>query len=69
MAEIGKPNATREIFVIGAKCIGQYGGYETFLEKLTEVHQDDSSIRYHIVTKANGEGAMNESKLSSISDV
>ena len=69
MSETGKPNATREIFIIGAKCIGQYGGYETFLDKLTEVHQDDSSIKYHIVTKANGDGAMNETKLSGVSDI
>lgn len=60
---------TRHVFIIGAKCIGQYGGYETFLDKLTEVHADEPSIKYHIVTKANGDGAMDESKLSGVSDV
>ena len=43
------------VFIIGAKCIGQYGGYETFLDKLTEVHQNETSIQYYIVTKANGD--------------
>ncbi len=56
----------RHVFIIGAKCIGQYGGYETFLDKLTEVHAPDSSIQYYIVTKANGDGAMDESKMSGV---
>lgn len=60
---------TRHVFIIGAKCMGQYGGYETFLDKLTEVHAAERSIHYHIVTKANGDGAMDESKLSGVSDV
>ena len=51
------------VFIIGAKCIGQYGGYETFLDRLTLQHQEDPSIQYYIVTKANGEGAMDETKL------
>ena len=59
----------KKIFIIGAKCIGQYGGYETFIDKLTEEHQDDRSIHYHIVTKANGDGAMDETKLISISAI
>lgn len=59
----------RHVFIIGAKCIGQYGGYETFIDKLTEVHANEPSIQYYIVTKANGDGAMDESKLSSIAAV
>lgn len=59
----------RHIFIIGAKSIGQYGGYETFLDKLTEVHQDEQSIQYYIVTKANGDGAMDETKLDFVSSV
>lgn len=59
----------KHVFIIGAKCIGQYGGYETFLDCLTKEHEMDTSIHYHIVTKANGDGAMDESKLSSISFV
>ena len=62
-------NGKRDIFIIGAKSIGQYGGYETFLDKLTEVHQNESSIQYYIVTKANGDGAMDETKLSGVSNI
>ncbi|MBR1471317.1 MAG: DUF1972 domain-containing protein [Lachnospiraceae bacterium] len=64
-----KPEPLQNIFIIGAKSIGQYGGFETFLDKLTEVHQSDRSIRYYIVTKANGSGAMDETRLSSVSDI
>lgn len=59
----------RHIFIIGAKCIGQYGGYETFLDHLTEVHQNESSIQYYIVTKANEYGAMDETKLSGVTNI
>jgi len=59
----------RHVFIIGAKCIGQYGGYETFLDKLTEIHEKDDSIQYYIVTKANGDGAMDETKLTGVSNV
>ncbi len=59
----------RDIFIIGAKSLGQYGGYETFLDKLTEVHQNEPSIQYYIVTKANGDGAMDETKLSRVSNI
>ena len=69
MSGTGASQALRDIFIIGAKCIGQYGGYETFLDKLTEVHENDDSVRYHIVTKSNGDGAMDETKLSSVSDI
>ncbi|MCR5213883.1 MAG: DUF1972 domain-containing protein [Eubacterium sp.] len=56
----------QHIFIIGSKSIGQYGGYETFVDKLTEQHKDDKSIKYHIACKANGDGCMDESKLDGI---
>ena len=59
----------KSIFIIGAKCIGQYGGYETFLDKLTEIHESDRTIQYYVVTKANGDGAMDETKLRGVSSV
>ena len=62
-------NIKRHVFIIGAKCIGQYGGYETFLDRLTEVHENDNDIQYYIVTKSNGDGAMDETKLSGVSNV
>ena len=61
--------SVKNVFVVGAKCIGQYGGYETFIDKLTEQHSSETSIQYHIVTKANGNGAMDESKLEGISNI
>lgn len=42
----------QHVFIIGSKGIpGQYGGYETFLDKLTEYHQNNENIRYHIACK------------------
>ena len=59
-------STVQHIFIIGAKSIGQYGGYETFVDKLTEQHQNDSTIKYHIACKANGDGFMDESKLDGV---
>lgn len=59
----------QHVFVIGSKSIGQYGGYETFVDKLTEQHQTEGRIKYHIACKANGDGYMNESKLDGMSDL
>ena len=56
----------QHVFIIGSKSIGQYGGYETFVDKLTEQHQCEPSIKYHIACKANGQGYMDESKLDGI---
>lgn len=53
----------QDIFIIGAKGIGNYGGYETFLEKLIETDRNNSKIKYHIACKYNGQGAMDETKL------
>lgn len=50
-------NIVQHIFLIGAKSFGAYGGYETFIDKLTEYHQDDKKIKYHVAVKANGQGA------------
>lgn len=57
---------TRHIFIIGSKSIGQYGGYETFVDRLIGEHENDPSIKYHVACKANGDGYMDESKLSNI---
>lgn len=53
----------QDIFIIGAKGIGNYGGYETFLKKLIETDRNNSKIKYHIACKYNGQGAMDETKL------
>lgn len=48
----------QHVFLIGAKSLGAYGGYETFIDKLTEYHQDEGRLKYHVACKANGEGCM-----------
>ncbi len=41
------------VFIIGSKGIpGNYGGYETFVDKLTEYHKDIKDIKYHVACKA-----------------
>lgn len=47
----------QHVFLVGAKSLGAYGGYETFINKLTEYHQNNSNIKYHVAVKANGQGA------------
>ena len=47
----------QHVFLVGAKSLGAYGGYETFIDKLTEYHQSNPDIKYHVVTKAKGQGA------------
>lgn len=42
----------QHVFIIGSKGIpGAYGGYETFVDKLTEYHQDHPQLRYHVACK------------------
>ena len=42
----------QNIFIVGSKGIpGAYGGYETFVDKLTEYHQNEQCIRYHVACK------------------
>ena len=55
----------QHIFIIGAKGF-TYGGYETFLDKLTEYHQNNENIKYHIACKANGPGMTDETKLAGV---
>ena len=49
---------TQHVFLVGAKSLGAYGGYETFIDKLTEYHQNNYRIKYHVACKANGDGSM-----------
>ena len=37
----------KHIFIIGSKGMGNYGGYETFVENLT-LYQKDKDIKYHV---------------------
>lgn len=68
MAEItrGKASNTliQHVFIIGSKSIGQYGGYETFVDRLIGEHENHPEIKYHVACKANGDGYMDETRLS-----
>ena len=56
----------QHVFIIGSKSIGQYGGYETFVDRLIGEHEYEQSIKYHVACKANGDGFMDESKLEGV---
>ena len=62
-------NKLKHVFLVGAKGIGFYGGYETFVNKLVEHHQNNPQIKYHIACKANGQGSMDEKKLEHIEKI
>lgn len=47
----------QDVFIVGSKGIpGNYGGYETFVDKLTEYHQDNDQIHYYVACKSNDNG-------------
>ncbi len=42
----------QHVFIVGSKGIpGAYGGYETFVDKLTEYHQNHPELKYHVACK------------------
>lgn len=42
----------QHVFIVGSKGIpGSYGGYETFVDKLTEYHQEKTELKYHVACK------------------
>lgn len=57
-----KNREVQHVFLVGAKSLGAYGGYETFINKLTEYHQNNKKIKYHVACKANGDGCMDLTK-------
>lgn len=59
----------QHVYLVGAKSLGAYGGYETFVYKLTEYHQNNGHIKYHVACKANGDGCMNEKKLENVTQI
>lgn len=59
----------QHVFLVGAKGLGAYGGYETFVNKLTEYHQDDPRIKYHVACKANGDGCMDVMETEGVSSI
>lgn len=59
----------QHVFIVGSKSLGAYGGYETFVYKLIEYHQNNKKIKYHVACKANGDGCMDEMKLGNITRI
>ena len=59
----GRQSDIQHVYVIGAKSIGLYGGYETFLMNLLQQHGNNPNLVYHIATKANGQGYMELDKM------
>lgn len=62
-------DTVQHVFLVGAKSLGAYGGYETFVNKLTEYHQNNPKIKYHVACKANGDGCMDETKLDGVTRI
>ena len=65
-ASVENVSKVQHVFIIGAKSVGQYGGYETFVDRLIGEHENNLAIKYHVACKANGNGFMDESKLSRV---
>lgn len=59
----------QHVYLVGAKSLGAYGGYETFVYKLTEYHQSKENIKYHVACKANGDGCMDENKFEGVTKI
>lgn len=47
----------QHIYIVGSKGIpGAYGGYETFVDKLTQYHQERQDMKYHVACKSTENG-------------
>lgn len=47
----------QHVFIVGSKGIpGSYGGYETFVDKLTEYHRNEPRLKYHVACKSDEDG-------------
>jgi rhamnosyltransferase len=67
--EINMMHDVQHVFLVGAKSLGAYGGYETFINKLTEYHENNEKIKYHVACKANGDGCMDETKIDGVTRI
>ena len=66
---MGLKKEVQHVYLVGAKSLGAYGGYETFVYKLTEYHQNNENIKYHVACKANGDGCMDENKFEGVTKI
>ncbi len=57
------------VFLVGSKSLGMYGGYETFVYKLLQNHKSRNDIRYHVACKLNGKGSMNVKEIHGVSNI
>jgi rhamnosyltransferase len=60
---------SQHVYLVGAKGVSFYGGYESFVQKLLEYHKNNINIQYHVACKANGDGSMDISQLEGASSV
>lgn len=67
--DMQKVQDVQHVFLVGAKSLGAYGGYETFINKLTEYHKNNEKIKYHVACKANGDGCMDETKVDGVTKI
>ena len=42
----------QHVFIVGSKSLGAYGGYETFVYKLTEYNRNSKDLKFHVACKA-----------------
>ena len=59
----------RHSYIVGAKSVGLYGGFESFILNLLLQHKDNKNIKYHVACKANGEGYMDLRKLDNYTSI
>ena len=46
-------NDVKHVFIVGSKGIpAHYGGFETFVDKLTEYHQNEPELKYHVACRS-----------------
>ena len=50
---------------IEANLLRAYGGYEIFVNKLTEYHHNNDKIKCHVACKTNGDSCMNPNNTES----
>ena len=67
--KISSKERIQHVYIVGAKSIGLYGGYESFVLNLLLQHKENKNIMYHIACKANGDGYMNLDKLPGVTKI
>ena len=56
----------QNVFIIGSKGIpAAYGGYETFVDKLTEYHRNNDKIKYHVACKGKAQHLQEQVQMES----